>query len=44
MASVPEANAAACVEELKRIGYEHAAIIGEVAAETDALEPVTLIA
>ena len=44
LASVPEANAAACVEELKRIGYEHAAIIGEVAAETDALEPVTLIA
>ncbi len=44
LASVPAANARACVEELKRLGYEHAAIIGEVAAETDALEPVTLIA
>ena len=44
LASVPHDRAEACLEELKRTGYERAAIIGKVLPQGDALEPVTLIA
>ncbi len=33
-------QAAACVAELKRLGYEHSAIIGVVKPESDAIEPI----
>ena len=42
LASVPEAEAAACIEALHAAGYKDAAIIGSVQALTDALEPVVL--
>lgn len=42
LASVPAAQAAACVQALKDAGYAHAAIIGRITAQADALEPVVL--
>ena len=42
LASVPATAAAACVAELKSLGYPHTAVIGRVLAESDALEPVVL--
>ncbi len=43
LASVPERQAEACLTALRNDGYAHAAVIGEVKAESDHLEPVTLL-
>ena len=43
LASVPEGQAAACVSELRALGYEHAAIIGTVLRQDERLEPIALI-
>lgn len=43
LASVPAANAEACVAALKALGYCHTAIIGRVLSEGDALEPIHLV-
>ncbi len=42
LASVPAAQAAACVQALKAAGYPHTAVIGRITAQADALEPVVL--
>ena len=42
LASVPAAQAAACVQALKAAGYVHTAIIGRITAQADAIEPVVL--
>ena len=43
LASVPPDSVDDCVEALKKLGYERTAVIGEVKAQSDALEPVTII-
>jgi selenide,water dikinase len=43
LASVPAAEATACIGALHAAGYKDAAIIGSVQALTDALEPVVLV-
>lgn len=43
LASVPAEQAAACVAALHALGYTHTAIIGSVAVQGDALEPITLL-
>ncbi len=42
LASVPAARAAACLEALRKLGYAHAAAIGRVLPQGEALEPITL--
>jgi selenide,water dikinase len=42
LASVPASKAQACLAALRAQGYEHAAIIGQVLPQTDALEPIAL--
>jgi selenide,water dikinase len=42
LASVPAAQAAACVQALQAAGYVHTAIIGRITAQGEALEPVLL--
>ena len=42
LASVPAAQAAACVAALRAAGYAQAAAIGRVLPRSDALEPITL--
>jgi selenide,water dikinase len=42
LASVPAAQATACVQALQAAGYAHTAIIGRIMAQGEALEPVTL--
>ena len=42
LASVPAAQAQACVQALHAAGYAHAAIIGRINAQGEALEPVVL--
>ncbi|MBT7249079.1 MAG: selenide, water dikinase SelD [Rhodospirillaceae bacterium] len=42
LASLPAANADACLAALKAAGYGHACVIGTVSAESEHLEPVTL--
>jgi selenide,water dikinase len=44
LASVPSAQAAACVDALKAAGYTHTAVIGRITAQAEALEPVVLCA
>ena len=42
LASIPADRAPTCLQELRALGYQDAAIIGEVTAQSDALEPITL--
>ena len=42
LASVPEGQAAACVSELRALGYEQAAVIGTVLQNDERLEPIAL--
>lgn len=42
LASVPAAQAPACVQALQAAGYVHTAIIGRITAQGEALEPVVL--
>ncbi|MDA0823341.1 MAG: selenide, water dikinase SelD [Proteobacteria bacterium] len=44
LASVPQHKAADCVQALKALGYKHSAVIGRVLPQSDALEPITIIA
>ena len=44
LATVPAKVAEACLSDLHAQGYMHAAIIGRVLAQTDALEPIVLVA
>ena len=43
LASVADGEAQSCVEELRSLGYPHAALIGRVVARSNALEPITLL-
>ena len=42
LASVPAAQAPACLQALRAAGYPHTAVIGQVLAQAEALEPVVL--
>jgi len=42
LASVPAAQAAACVQALQAAGYTHTAVIGCITAQGEAIEPVLL--
>jgi selenide,water dikinase len=42
LASVPAAQASACVQALRAAGYPHTAIIGRISHATDVLAPVLL--
>ena len=42
LASVPAAQAQACVQALQAAGYVHTAIIGRITVQGEALEPVLL--
>jgi selenide,water dikinase len=42
LASVSAAGAESCLEELRRTGYLHAAIVGEVKLASEDLPPVTV--
>ena len=44
LASIRPKAAIGCLRELHDLGYGHAAIVGRVHAETDHLEPITLVA
>ena len=43
LASVPAGESQACLEELRSLGYVHAALIGSVVARSNALEPIALL-
>jgi selenide,water dikinase len=42
LASVPADRTEACIEALKKLGYERTAVIGDVLPKSDRLEPVTI--
>jgi selenide,water dikinase len=42
LASVPAARADDCITALRALGYAHAAVIGRILAQGEALEPVVL--
>jgi selenide,water dikinase len=42
LASVPAASVSACIAALHAAGYRHSAVIGEVTAQGESLEPVVL--
>lgn len=42
LASVPAASVSACITALHAAGYRHSAVIGEVTAQGESLEPVVL--
>ncbi len=44
LASLRPERAEACLQALHELGYEQASIVGRVSAETDHLEPITLVA
>lgn len=44
LASVPADQAEACIAALRQLGYPHTVAIGRILAQTDALEPITLLA
>jgi selenide,water dikinase len=43
LASVPADQAEACLSELKRLGYDQAALIGTVQPKTEHWEPITVV-
>ena len=43
LASIPRDASRACLEELRSLGYAHAALIGRVVPRSNALEPVTVL-
>jgi selenide,water dikinase len=44
LASIQPGAVQACLKELHDLGYDQATVIGRVTAETDHLEPITLVA
>jgi selenide,water dikinase len=40
LASVPAEAASACLDELRELGYAHAAIIGRIQPRTDEAAPI----
>lgn len=42
LASLPAANAAACLDELKSLGYASAAVVGRVREQGEPIEPIVL--
>ena len=44
LASVPADRVDACIAALRQLGYPHTVAIGRILAQTDALEPITLLA
>jgi len=43
LATVPEAEAANCVDTLRKAGYPTAAIVGSILPQSNHLEPITLV-
>ena len=43
LASVPDSESHACVDELRSLGYEHTSVIGRALPRGNALEPITLL-
>ena len=43
LASVPHDRVDACIAALRALGYARTVAIGRILAQTDALEPITLV-